>query len=222
MKLKKIMSTLSLILVLNSMNVLAASGIPYKQIPKYMDPGTTITFDKSNNVVTLEKGEKTEFSKKNPVLINESTLPLAKEGMIVTYDALGQPIIINQDARKQSEVKVDVKKVEPNSQISNDVNIMATEHSQTGKTTYFYASGRIGESSVVLDEWSAAHMFLPWWTRGCVYDLESGTKSAVVYVLDRGNFAPGVILDIDVKRFTTNFYLTAKGWFDSKIVWHTN
>ncbi len=50
MKLKKFIPTLSLILVLNSTNVLAASGIPYKQIPKYMDPGTTITFDKSNNV----------------------------------------------------------------------------------------------------------------------------------------------------------------------------
>lgn len=48
--------------------------------------------------------------------------------------------------------------------------------------------------------------------------LESGTKRAVVYVLDRDNFTPGVIPDIDVKRFTTNFYPISKGWFDSKIV----
>ncbi len=75
-----------------------------------MDSGTTITFDKNKNVVTLNKGEKTKFSKNNSTDIKNSDLPLAKEGMKVTYDALGQPIVINEDARNQFGIIVAVKK----------------------------------------------------------------------------------------------------------------
>lgn len=110
MKLKKIISALSLIFVLNSSSVFAADSVPQKHIPKYMEPGTTITFDKNNNVIILNKGQETEFSKSHSIDIEDSKLPLAKEGMTVTYDALGQPIVINKDARKESGIKVDVKK----------------------------------------------------------------------------------------------------------------
>jgi len=221
MKLKKVMSILSLVLVLSSTNVFATNSISDEHIPKYMDPGTTITFDENNNVVTLEKGEATEFSKAYSSDIDESTLPLPKEGMIVTYDALGQPVVINQDARKESEIKVDVKKVETNTQISDSVMPMATQHTQTGKTTYYYAAGKVGKSGAVLDEWSASHMTIDFWTKVNVYDTTDTSKATSVYVLDRGNFQPGVILDIDHKRFTTDFYPAYRGWFDSKIVWYS-
>ncbi len=222
MKFKKVMSILSLILVLNSTNVLATNSISDEHIPKYMDPGTTITFDENNNVVTLKKGEETEFSKEYSPDIDESTLPLAKEGMIVTYDALGQPVVINQDARKQSEIKIDVKKVETDTQISDSVTPMATENTQTGKTTFYYASGGVGQSGATLDEWSAAHMFIPFWKKVNLYDTTNTSKATSVWVLDRGNLQSPVIIDIDYKRFTTDFYSSSVGWFDSRIVWYTN
>lgn len=223
MNCKKIISVLSLIFVLNSSQVFATSNIVEKHIPKYMDSGTTITFDKNKNVVTLNKGEKTKFSKNNSANIKNSDLPLAKEGMKVTYDALGQPIVLNEDARKQSGIIVDVKKISTASSTINGSNIsspMAVTHSQTGYTSYYYAAGHKGQSGVTLDQFSAAHMTLPYWTTVHVYNVPA-TKSAVVYVLDRGHFSAPVIIDIDSTRFAT-FYSLSKGLFNSKIEWYTS
>lgn len=221
MKLKKIASILSLVLMISSTNVFA-SGMDSNHIPKNMDPGTTITFDENNKMVIIKEGEKTELSEKFISDINESTLPLAEEGMIVTYDALGQPIIVNQNIIEENKINIDVKKIENNMEPSRNIDPRATTNTQTGKVTYYYASDKVGNSGEVLDEWSAAHMSLPYWTLVHVYDLENTLQGTNVWVLDRGNFSSGIILDIDSKRFRTSFYPLDKGIFKSKIVWYTN
>lgn len=98
----------------------------------------------------------------------------------------------------------------------------AVTHTQTGKTTFYYAAGKVGNAEVILDEWSAAHQTLPFWQVVHVYDLNNSTKTANVWVLDRGGFSYPIILDIDHKRFVTDFYPESVGWFDSKITWYTN
>lgn len=216
------MAILSLVLVVNSMNVFAQSSIQYNRIPNYMNPGTTITFDKNKNVVILEEGNHTKFSKNNTEVVDESILPLAEEGMKVTYDALGHPVIINQSDREQPKVKVDLKRSDLESQTSDIAIPRATMNTQTGYITYYYAAGKMVSSGVTLDEWSAAHMTLSYWTSVTINDLESGTKASKVWVLDRGAFSPKVILDIDAKRFSNSFYPLSKGWFYGKIIWYTS
>lgn len=61
-------------------------------------------------------------------------MPLAKEGMTVTYDALGQPIIINKDARKEPEIKIDAKRIDNFLSDENKLNTVsstAVTHTQT-------------------------------------------------------------------------------------------
>lgn len=222
MKLKKIATILSFVLVLTSTSAFALSETENRKIPKRMEPGTTITFDENREVVMIEVGEETEFSRSNFVEVDESNLPFIEEGMVVTYDALGQPIVMNKEARKEGKININVKKIDMNDKVLEKGTSYATENSQTGKTTYYYASGKMGASGYVLDEWSAAHMKLPFWTGVSVLDLNDRLKGAKVWVLDRGNFSSGVILDIDARRFSTDFYTLSKGWFDSKILWYTN
>lgn len=220
-KFKKLASILSLVLMMSSTNVFASS-IDTNHIPKSMDPGTTITFDENKEIIIINEGEKTQFSENFISDIEESTLPLAEEGMIVTYDALGQPIVVNQNINDENKINIDVKKIENSTEPDRNIDARATENYQTGNVTYYYASGKVGNSGEVLDEWSAAHMYLPYWTQVHVYDLENKLQGTNVWVLDRGNFSSGVVLDIDSQRFKTSFYPLSKGMFKSKIVWYTN
>lgn len=220
MKFKKITAALSLALLLGSFNVSAAQSTPGKHIPKYMAPGTTITFDKNSKVIILEKGEETAVNKNNITDIDESTLPLAKEGITVTYDALGQPIVLNKEARQNPKINVDVKKLDTKFTKMSAVSPSVASNSQTGKTSYYYASGKKGNSGTTLDQWSAAHMTLPYWTTVHDQSTENTGKSATVYVLDRGNFSYPLILDIDYTRFVTDFYPASKGLFWCKLTWY--
>lgn len=54
--------------------------------------------------------------------------------MTVTYDALGQPIIINKDARKEPEIKIDAKRIDNFLSDENKLNTVsstAVTHTQT-------------------------------------------------------------------------------------------
>lgn len=207
--------------ILSTSTVLADTNDEVKRVPRYMDPGTTITFDKDKNLIVLENGEVTEFSKNNKVEIDESKLPIIEEGLIITYDALGNPVVINKDIRKESQINIDVKKININN-LNTEMSPQAqVSGSSYGKTTYYYASGKTGASGYTLDEWSAAHMTLPYFKSVRVYDIQSNpNRVAVVIVLDRGAFSSPVVIDIDSKRFQTDFFPLSKGWFDSKLVWY--
>lgn len=229
MKLKKIMSILAMTIILfNTVSVYASSHPSSKCIPKYMDPGTTITFDKNNDMIILQEGEKVkyEIDKNNSADSKDvANLPLVEEGMIVTYDGFGSPVIINKVAREST--KLDFEKVkefskdnEPKDNNETLIQLVPTIYNQWGKVSWYYASGYKGQSGVTLDEWSAGHKTLPWWTPVTVESTED-VKASKVYILDRGTFSPGVILDIDIKRFETDFYPISKGLFNAKLTWGT-
>lgn len=200
----------------NSSNIVGQS----QRIPAYMSPGTVIKFNQNKDMEIVKKGTKDKnLSSKIQGLAKTSTatndLPTIQSNMTVVYDALGAPVVITPQSRHDKKISVGMKEVK-----SSDLKVTSSPYANTqlGIVSWFNIWDESDTASGMKAADGAAHKTIPLRTYVEVDNLRNG-KGYTVWILDRGPYVRGRILDMSEESFEKVEDLD-KGLFNGQIFWN--
>lgn len=192
-----------------------------KYIPSYMKPGTVIKFDDNKKMSIVKEGtvnanlisktEKNNLTNATP----SSDLPDIKSNMTVIYDALGAPVVsVPKSKLDDNGISIEMKELSNNTGEQFSPSYL---HSESGIVSYYDIwAGDTASGLKAAD--GAAHKTIPLRTYVEVDNLRNG-KGYTVWILDRGPYVAGRILDMSEESFSKVEDLS-RGLFNGQIFWN--